>query len=99
MRELSAGIVGVTLGAHGSSFLIDGVLHRVRSPAVTARDTNGAGDVFHGAYALALAEGRNVLDAARFASSAAALKCSNGSGWDAVPERHAVDRLLEQYAL
>jgi sulfofructose kinase len=62
---------------------------------VNALDTNGAGDVFHGAYALALARGETALDAARFASAAAALKCRNGSGWGAAPTLADVHSLLE----
>jgi sulfofructose kinase len=91
---LTGGVVGVTQGEQGSVFLIDGALHRVQAPAVRVRDTNGAGDVFHGAYALALAEGQRVIDAIRFATAAAALKCRNGSGWEAVPDRAAVGEFL-----
>lgn len=93
--HLAPGVVAVTLGEHGSVFLIHGQLHRVNAFAVTARDTNGAGDVFHGAYALALARGEAALDAARFASAAAALKCRNGSGWGAVPTLDDVHSLLK----
>ena len=92
---LAGGTVGVTIGAQGSVFLIDGCAHRVAAPVVVARDTNGAGDVFHGAYTLALAEGQGVLGAARFATAAAALKCRDGIGWEAVPDRAAVDDFLK----
>jgi sugar/nucleoside kinase (ribokinase family) len=92
---LAPGVVGMTLGERGSVFRIDGVTHRVRAPAVEALDTNGAGDVFHGAYALAVAEGMRVLDAIRFASVAAALKCRSGSGWEAAPGRAAVNEFLK----
>jgi len=91
------GVVAATLGAQGSVFLVDGALHRIPAPAVAATDTNGAGDVFHGAYALALAEGKDVIAAARFASVAAALKCRNGSGWKAAPARAEVETLLKEY--
>jgi sulfofructose kinase len=92
---LTPGVAAVTLGERGSAYLVDGALHRVNAFAVSARDTNGAGDVFHGAYALALAQGERALDAARFASAAAALKCSNGSGWGAVPRLEDVQTLLK----
>ncbi len=95
MRERCPGVVAVTLGEQGSVFLIDGVIHRVAAVRVDARDTNGAGDVFHGAYALALAQGFSVLDAARFASTAAALKCHNGTGWAAAPDLASVLQLLK----
>jgi sulfofructose kinase len=93
--RLSPGVVAVTLGERGSVFCLDGQHHRVSAFAVNALDTNGAGDVFHGAYALALARGETALDAARFASAAAALKCRNGSGWGAAPTLADVHSLLE----
>jgi len=59
-------------------------------------DTLGAGDVFHGAFALALAEGRAVEDVIRFAAAAAGLKCSRFGGSTAAPRRTEVDALLAQ---
>lgn len=77
----------VTLGAGG-------VAHAEgRLPAfpVTARDTTGAGDVFHGAFALALAEGQDEGFALVFAAAAAAQRCALAE----VPRRRDVIRLLE----
>ncbi len=91
---ITPGVAAVTLGEQGSLFFAGGAVHHVPAPAIVARDTNGAGDVFHGAYTLALAEGRGVLDAARFATVAAALKCRGGIGWGAVPARASVDNFL-----
>jgi sulfofructose kinase len=45
---------------------------------VRAVDTTGAGDVFHGAFALAMAERRSEPEALRFASAAAAVRCATG---------------------
>lgn len=77
----------VTLGAGG-------VAHAEgRLPAfpVTARDTTGAGDVFHGAFTLALAEGQDEAFAVTFAAAAAAQRCALAE----VPRRRDVIRLLE----
>jgi sugar/nucleoside kinase (ribokinase family) len=67
-----------------------------RSPvfAVPAVDTLGAGDVFHGAFTLALAEGQGVAAAMRFAAAAAGLKCSRLGGSTAAPGRAEVEALL-----
>ncbi len=67
-----------------------------RSPvfAVEAIDTLGAGDVFHGAFTLALAEGRDVVVALRFAAAAAGLKCTRLGGSMAAPRRAEVEALL-----
>jgi sulfofructose kinase len=62
---------------------------------VTAVDTLGAGDVWHGAFALALAEGMDERAAVRAASATAALKVSRFGGRDAVPTRAERDQLLE----
>jgi sulfofructose kinase len=89
LRELTElGVWGaVTLGAAG-------VVHaagRVRGFRVTARDTTGAGDVFHAAFALALAEGQAEDAALVFASAAAAQRCALGD----VPRRSDVAPLCE----
>jgi len=57
-------------------------------------DTTGCGDVFHGAYAAALAEGQGLADRVRFASAAAALKATQEGGQAGIPTRFAVDKLL-----
>jgi sulfofructose kinase len=94
-RRLDA-TVAVTLGSRGSLWWRQGRVVLLPAPRVDARDTTGCGDVFHGAYALALAEGTTVRDAARFATAAAALKATRGDGWDGMPDRGAVEALLRQ---
>jgi sulfofructose kinase len=93
--ELS-GVVAVTLGAAGSLWWTSGEVRHLAAPRIVARDTTGCGDVFHGAYALGLAEGMPVAQAARFATAAAALKAERGAGWDGMPGRAAVLALLER---
>jgi len=87
--------VSVTLGAEGFAYLnADGTFAHVPGFPVDAVDTLAAGDVFHGAYALAVAEGRNVHDAGRFASATAAIKCSRWGGRAGIPNRPDVEALL-----
>jgi sulfofructose kinase len=57
-------------------------------------DTLAAGDVFHGAFALALSEGSDVANAMRFSAAAAALKCSRFGGISGAPSRAEVDDFL-----
>ena len=57
-------------------------------------DTLGAGDVFHGAFALAITENQDIPSALRFASAAAALKCTRFGGAFAAPQRAEVEELL-----
>ena len=63
--------------------------------AVDTVDTLAAGDVFHGAYALALAEGQRIGDAVRFAAAAAAIKCSRPGGRNGAPARGEVEAFLK----
>jgi sugar/nucleoside kinase (ribokinase family) len=85
-------LVGVTRGAEGFFWLESGNLQHASGISVTAVDTLGAGDVFHGAYALALTEAMATHEAARFACVAASLKCEVFGGRIGAPERSAVVR-------
>jgi sulfofructose kinase len=90
----SAKVVAVTRGAEGSLWLVDGTITAVPAFRVAVADSTGCGDVFHGAYALAIGEGMAPLAAARFASAAAAIKAERGRGWEGMPDRAALARLL-----
>jgi sulfofructose kinase len=86
--------VGVTLGSRGFLWLDDGRCWLQPAFQVRAIETNGAGDVFHGAFALAIARGDDFGQAARFASATAALKCARRGGWDSMPNASEVEGLL-----
>lgn len=84
----------VTLGAKGVFVLGRGVREMIAGFAVRAVDTTAAGDVFSGVLAAGLAEGRPLLDAARFANAAAALSVTVRGAQPSAPERAAVERLM-----
>jgi sulfofructose kinase len=96
--EKNRGWVGVTLGSQGVAWLEDGRLERSPAIRVRAVETLGAGDVFHGAFALALAEGQSDREAIGFASAVAALKCSRGGGRKSYPNRGEVFHFRKQYS-
>ena len=48
-------------------------------------DTTGAGDVFHGAFGWALAQGWDLAEVVEFASAVAALKCRRLGGRTGIP--------------
>lgn len=85
-------LVAVTRGADGCWYRAAGetTIHHWPAFAVEARDTTGCGDVFHGAYAAALAWGWDAARCIRFASASAALKAT-GTG---CPTRAEVESLL-----
>lgn len=93
-RDLGCKVAAVTRGAKGLLWLDDHGLHRQPAFDVDVVDTTGAGDVFHGAYACALGEGRSVADAMRFASAVAALKCTRHGGRAGIPNRSEVQTFL-----
>jgi sugar/nucleoside kinase (ribokinase family) len=70
----------------------------VRQPAfsVKAVDTTGCGDVFHGAYAAALARGLSLPERVRFAAAAAALKATKPGGQEGIPDRATVESFLRE---
>lgn len=90
-------VFAVTVGAAGSFWLLNGDVVTVPAFPVDVVDTTGCGDVFHGAYALGLCEGRALRDAAGFATAVAALKATNGDGWDGMADRPAVERLVASH--
>lgn len=79
----------ITLGADGVRHA-GGTMAALRVPVL---DTTGAGDVFHGAFALALAEGRDETYALRFASIAGALHVRDAQ----IPDRAAVLERMEEH--
>lgn len=89
--------VGVTLGAQGIVWLEDGRLEQLSAIPVEAVETLGAGDVFHGAFVLALGEGQTNREAVRFASAVAALKCSRSGGRKSYPSRAEVLQFMKQH--
>lgn len=79
------GIAAVTVGGAGSYWLAGEHLLHLQALRVAVRNTLGAGDVFHGALAVALAEAWEFSEAMRFATAAAALFCSRPPGWASMP--------------
>ncbi len=57
-------------------------------------DTTGAGDVFHGGFAYAIAQGWTVDRALTFASAAAALNCTARGARGGIASREAVEELM-----
>ena len=94
---LTPSFLAGTQGPQGTLWL-DENQHLQQTPAFPVHpvDTLGAGDVFHGAFALAITESQELRQALRFASAAAALKCTRFGGAFAAPQRAEVEELLSQ---
>lgn len=80
--------VGVTLGREGYVWIgADGASGAHPGFAVDAVDTTGAGDAFHGAFALGLAEGLSISECVRWACAVAAMKCTRLGSRAGLPTR------------
>ncbi len=90
--------LAVTDGANGALWRDAAAIAHMPAFRVDAIDTLAAGDVFHGAFALALAEGEDEITALRFASAAAACKCTRFGGIAGAPTREAVAALLRAHS-
>jgi sulfofructose kinase len=90
LAELTDAWLAVTVGDEGAYWLEDGEVHHQPAFDVEVIDTLGAGDVFHGVLALALADGLSAADAVRRASAAAALKCTRPGGRAGIPDAAAL---------
>lgn len=97
LAGLTPAFLAATRGPRGTIWLNERG-EREETPAfpVEAIDTLGAGDVFHGAFTLRLAEGSPVREALRFAAAAAALKCTRHGGGLAAPQRIEVEKFLRE---
>lgn len=90
----------VTAGQEGCYYTEGSSTPITHLPAfkINAFDTNGCGDTFHGAFALAIARNFSLDDALLFASAAAAVKADgkNGTvrGWNALPALEDIVQLL-----
>ena len=88
--------VVLTLGARGAHVAGDGGRALVPGFAVEAVDTTAAGDVHCGALAVALVEGRPLLEAVRFANAAAALSVTKLGAQPSAPGRKDIEALLSR---
>ena len=95
-RDKFGAWTAVTDGANGVWYTEgDGIGH-VPSFNVEVVDTLGAGDIWHGAFALSLAENADERTAIRFANAAAALKCRSFGGVSSCPGRAETEEFLEK---
>jgi sulfofructose kinase len=98
LAQRSDAFLAVTDSERGVRWIDGDEIRHLPAFAVATVDTLAAGDVFHGAFALALAEARPIADALRFASAAAAIKCTRFGGISGAPDRSEVLAFLADRA-
>ena len=89
-------VIVITQGKKGG-VLYDGenILNYPAFP-VEAVDTNGSGDVFHGAFAFALTKGWDYKKCCVFSSAVSALKCTKVGARNGVPDYASTIQFLQQ---
>jgi ribokinase len=95
LRAKGAGAAVITLGEKGALFH-DGT-RTVHVPVFNAGpvvETTGAGDAFNGGFAVALAEGRDPVEATRFGCATASISVTRPGTAPSMPSRAEVDALL-----
>ena len=90
------GHIVITLEEHGCLYKEDGIVKLMPGYKVIAKDTTGAGDIFHGAFVYALMNKYNYADVMRISNIAGALSVREIGGRYSVPDLKEVLRIYEK---
>lgn len=93
IHEKGVGTVIVTLGSKGALVRDRGVCYEIPAVKVETVDATAAGDTFCGVFCVGLAEGMDVVGAARMANRAAAISVSRLGSQEAIPYRAELESL------
>ena len=94
LRRRGVRNVVVTLGRSGALILTDELDVMVPAVPVEVVDTTGAGDAFNSGFAVALAEGRDIVDAVRFGVVCGGIACTRLGVIPGLPDRARPTRSL-----
>lgn len=96
LRKKDYQVVVVTRGEQGSNYSINGYIRSISGIKVPVIDTTGCGDVFHGAYAFAIARKMSVEDAVKLANAAAAISAGYTGGRSGIPDLVKLINFMEK---
>lgn len=89
-------IIIITLGTKGAFFATNNESQLVKGFTVEAQDTTAAGDTFNGTLAVAISEGKSLVEAIKFANAAAAISVTKIGAQPSAPMRDEIDKLYSQ---
>jgi sulfofructose kinase len=95
----SDAFIAVSNGPEDILYLEGHAVRRLPVFSIAVVDTLGAGDAFHGGFALALAEGQSEVEAMRFGAAVAGVKCTRLGGSAATPSRSEVKEFIARNRL
>lgn len=93
LRQRGVGNLIVTMGENGAMILTGEQTEHIPGARVEVVDTTGAGDAFNAGLAVALAEGKTLLEAVKYANCAGAIACTKLGVIPALGHRAQVDEL------
>ena len=87
----------VTLGSKGVYWIDNGRVFHCSAPKINALETNGAGDVFHGAFARFIHANKTIQESIELATAAASLNCSRRGGIRSIPDYNELIKFSSQF--
>lgn len=90
-------VVVITQGSRGGLIYDGKDILRYPVFSVEVKDSNGSGDVFHGAFAFGLTMGYSYESCARFSSAVSAIKCMGIGARESVPNFETVKNYLQKH--
>jgi len=95
-QRYSPRVVVITQGKNGGIIYDGRALERYPAFSVTALDTNGSGDVFHGAFAAGLCRGYDYHKCCVFSSATSAIKCTGIGARESSPDFERVSAFIKE---
>jgi ribokinase len=92
LKERGVQNVIITLGSEGAYIFNDSTEEHIKAPVVKSVDTTAAGDIFNGALAVALAEGKPLIGAVEFANQCAAISVTRMGAQSSAPFRNEITK-------
>ncbi|MEP6683639.1 MAG: PfkB family carbohydrate kinase, partial [Parafilimonas sp.] len=83
----------ITLGEEGALLYMNNEFNLIPTNKVIAVDTTAAGDVFNGALVVAISEQMNIIDAVKFANTAASISVTRLGAQASAPYRNEIDNM------
>ncbi len=96
MELYSPEVVVITEGKNGGLMYDGKSIKRYPVYPVSVVDSNGSGDVFHGAFAAGIAKGYDFEKCCHFSSAVAALKCMGVGARESVPAFETVKEYMKE---